>query len=219
MIAPSGTCRRAAIADVLVARRLDEDLAFVRGDDRCPSGLVTTTRRSPYSTVPATFDLRAVCSAIRAAVPPMWNVRSVSCVPGSPIDCAAMMPTASPRSTIVHRRQVAAVAHAAETALRLAREHGADLDRLDARLFDLRAPSPRRSAGPLRPAACGGPTRRAHADPRHPRRRSCRRCAPTSGSITSSPSFSAETSRPWIVPQSSSVIVTSCATSTRRRVR
>jgi hypothetical protein len=26
----------------------------------------------------------------------MWNVRMVSCVPGSPIDCAAMMPTESP---------------------------------------------------------------------------------------------------------------------------
>jgi dihydrofolate synthase/folylpolyglutamate synthase len=30
------------------------------------------------------------------ATPPMWNVRMVSCVPGSPIDCAAMMPTESP---------------------------------------------------------------------------------------------------------------------------
>src|ERR1051325_5510494 len=26
----------------------------------------------------------------------MWKVRSVNCVPGSPIDCAAMMPTAPP---------------------------------------------------------------------------------------------------------------------------
>jgi hypothetical protein len=30
--------------------------------------------------------------------PPVWNVRIVSCVPGSPIDCAAMIPTASPTS-------------------------------------------------------------------------------------------------------------------------
>ena len=30
------------------------------------------------------------------ATPPVWNVRIVSCVPGSPIDWAAMMPTASP---------------------------------------------------------------------------------------------------------------------------
>ena len=34
------------------------------------------------------------------ATPPVWNVRIVSCVPGSPIDCAAMMPTASPISDI-----------------------------------------------------------------------------------------------------------------------
>ncbi len=32
------------------------------------------------------------------ATPPVWNVRSVSCVPGSPFDCAAMMPTAVPMS-------------------------------------------------------------------------------------------------------------------------
>ena len=32
------------------------------------------------------------------ATPPVWNVRIVSCVPGSPIDCAAMIPTASPTS-------------------------------------------------------------------------------------------------------------------------
>ena len=39
------------------------------------------------------------CSLTRVAAPPMWNVRMVSCVPGSPMDCAAMTPTASPRST------------------------------------------------------------------------------------------------------------------------
>ena len=33
------------------------------------------------------------------ATPPVWNVRMVSWVPGSPIDWAAMMPTASPMST------------------------------------------------------------------------------------------------------------------------
>ena len=33
------------------------------------------------------------------ATPPVWNVRIVSWVPGSPIDWAAMMPTASPMST------------------------------------------------------------------------------------------------------------------------
>ena len=33
------------------------------------------------------------------AMPPVWNVRMVSCVPGSPIDSAAMTPTASPSET------------------------------------------------------------------------------------------------------------------------
>ncbi len=35
------------------------------------------------------------------AMPPVWNVRMVSCVPGSPIDCAAMTPTASPSSIVL----------------------------------------------------------------------------------------------------------------------
>ena len=35
------------------------------------------------------------------AVPPMWNVRMVSCVPGSPMDWAAMMPTVSPIFTLM----------------------------------------------------------------------------------------------------------------------
>ena len=35
------------------------------------------------------------------AVPPTWNVRIVSCVPGSPIDWAAITPTASPISTVL----------------------------------------------------------------------------------------------------------------------
>jgi hypothetical protein len=34
------------------------------------------------------------------ATPPVWNVRIVSCVPGSPMDWAAMMPTASPMPII-----------------------------------------------------------------------------------------------------------------------
>ena len=46
-------------------------------------------------TLPSKFDSMNDCSLICAA-PPMWNVRIVSWVPGSPIDCAAMTPTASP---------------------------------------------------------------------------------------------------------------------------
>ena len=44
-----------------------------------------------------------LCSAPRWAAPPMWKVRIVSCVPGSPIDCAAITPTASPMLTGVPR--------------------------------------------------------------------------------------------------------------------
>jgi len=51
------------------------------------------------ATTPAIFDLRWFWAAIRAAVPPMWKVRRVSWVPGSPIDWAARIPTASPMST------------------------------------------------------------------------------------------------------------------------
>ena len=39
-------------------------------------------------------------AAALLAAPPMWNVLIVSCVPGSPILCAPMMPTAIPSSTI-----------------------------------------------------------------------------------------------------------------------
>ena len=40
-----------------------------------------------------TFDFRR---SAPPATPPVWNVLIVSCVPGSPIDCAAIIPTASP---------------------------------------------------------------------------------------------------------------------------
>ena len=52
--------------------------------------------------LPSKFDSMNDCSEICAA-PPMWKVRMVSWVPGSPIDCAAMTPTASPMLTGVPR--------------------------------------------------------------------------------------------------------------------
>ena len=81
------------------------------------SRLVTLTRRAPVSpvrisTTPSMWLISALPLGMRAskssstrgrpavmsrpATPPVWNVRIVSCVPGSPIDWAAMMPTASP---------------------------------------------------------------------------------------------------------------------------
>jgi len=35
------------------------------------------------------------------ATPPVWKVRMVSWVPGSPMDCAAITPTASPGSIVL----------------------------------------------------------------------------------------------------------------------
>ena len=35
----------------------------------------------------------------KPTTPPVWKVLIVSCVPGSPIDCAEIIPTASPTST------------------------------------------------------------------------------------------------------------------------
>ena len=187
--APAGArrCRRSCRSHDLMRISPSYDVTM-----RCLSGFVTTTSRSPYSIVPGDLRLarRLLGDTSRRSTDVERAQRELRArladrLRGDDTDGFAQVDD-------VHRRQVAAVAHAAETALRLTGEDGADLDRLDARLFDLRAPSPRRSADRLRRAACGGPTRRARADPRRPRRRSCRRCAPTSGSMTSSPSFSAD---------------------------
>ena len=63
-----------------------------------PSFFSTTC--TPWNrTVPACRLSSVDCSETREAVPPMWKVRMVNCVPGSPIDWAAITPTASPSST------------------------------------------------------------------------------------------------------------------------
>ena len=50
-------------------------------------------------TVPSDLASTLEATAARDAAPPMWNVRIVSCVPGSPIDWAAITPIASPMLT------------------------------------------------------------------------------------------------------------------------
>ncbi len=65
--------------------------------------LFVTTLRLTTFTVPSPVDSTEDCSAPRCAAPPMWKVRMVSCVPGSPIDCAAITPMASPTFTGVPR--------------------------------------------------------------------------------------------------------------------
>ena len=75
-----------------------------------PRSVCSISMRPPSSaSTAAPFGFRASkisttrgrpCVMSAPATPPVWNVRIVSCVPGSPIDCAAMMPTASPISHI-----------------------------------------------------------------------------------------------------------------------
>ena len=55
-----------------------------------------TAFRLCQRSVPLLLISIELTAAARDAAPPMWNVRIVSCVPGSPIDWAAMTPTASP---------------------------------------------------------------------------------------------------------------------------
>ena len=66
-----------------------------------PSRRLREVRRSRMRTKPSVRASSELCSILpRAAAPPMWNVRIVSCVPGSPIDWPAMMPIASPMLTL-----------------------------------------------------------------------------------------------------------------------
>ena len=67
-----------------------------------PDELITTLRFLT-STLASNAASTEDCSAPRCAAPPIWKVRIVSWVPGSPIDCAAMTPTASPILTTVPR--------------------------------------------------------------------------------------------------------------------
>ena len=98
-----------------------------------PRSVSSTLTRPPISaSTAAPFGLRASkisttrgrpCVMSAPATPPVWNVRIVSCVPGSPIDCAAMMPTASPISHSLARREEDAVAGPAHAVLGSALEH------------------------------------------------------------------------------------------------
>ena len=87
--------------------------------------------------MPAYAVLEVDCSARRVAAPPMWKVRIVSWVPGSPIDCAAMTPHRLADGHLAAAGQVAAVALDADAALGLAGEHRADLHPVEAGVLDL----------------------------------------------------------------------------------
>jgi hypothetical protein len=77
---------------------VDEQLA-VTVDDHEVALLVRDRVTLTNWTMPGFVASCLDCSETRDAVPPTWNVRIVSWVPGSPIDSAAMTPTASPIST------------------------------------------------------------------------------------------------------------------------
>ena len=84
-----------AFAALLVDHR-DRALRFITTRSPLPLTVVTGSMKR---TVPLFLASRRDCSETRDAVPPMWKVRMVSWVPGSPMDCAAMTPVASPSST------------------------------------------------------------------------------------------------------------------------
>ena len=109
----------------------------VEDDVLRPASLVTTVDAASNLTVPPFLALISLSSTSRWPTPPMWNVRIVSCVPGSPIDWAAMMPTAMPSSTSAAGGQVHAVAAAADAERRLAGHRAADQDLVEAQLLDL----------------------------------------------------------------------------------
>ena len=82
-------------------------LAGLVGDDDVRALSVSSIETTPSTSAifARPFGLRASkssttrgrpCVMSAPATPPVWNVRMVSCVPGSPIDWAATMPTASP---------------------------------------------------------------------------------------------------------------------------
>ena len=79
-----------------VDRQLDRTLSLLQGDGAADLGELRSPLRYRASKISTTRGRPCVMSA--PATPPVWNVRIVSWVPGSPIDCAAMIPTASPIS-------------------------------------------------------------------------------------------------------------------------
>ena len=91
-----------AVVLALAARVVDDDeLAVAVHDDHRAVRRLRDGSRRAMRTMPSVRASSELCSILpRAAAPPMWNVRIVSCVPGSPIDWAAMMPTASPMLTL-----------------------------------------------------------------------------------------------------------------------
>ena len=99
--------------------------------------VVRTVLRLLNFSEPVVLTCTLSTAAARDAAPPMWNVRMVSWVPGSPIDCAAITPTASPMLTQMAAREIAAVAQRADAEARFAGDRRTHLDRLHAGRVEL----------------------------------------------------------------------------------
>ena len=105
---PSATRRRVRRGNEYSSASSSPDGVTETIQPRSPSAILT--RPAISESVAAALGLRASkssttrgrpCVMSSPATPPVWNVRIVSCVPGSPIDCAATVPTASPSSLIL----------------------------------------------------------------------------------------------------------------------
>ncbi len=131
---------------------------------------------------------------------------------GSPMDWAAMMPTASPAETRLPVGQVGPVALGADAVFGAALQHASDLDLVMPAFTIFSA-----AASPIicSPATITSPVLGSITSEQVKRPTSRSRI----GSIISLPSLMSDTQMPSVVPQSSSRTITSWETSTRRRVR
>ena len=67
-------------------------------DDNLRGAITNVFKNSENSNRPST-ELKICWFEPAVKIPPVWKVLIVNCVPGSPIDCPAIIPTASPKST------------------------------------------------------------------------------------------------------------------------
>ena len=135
-----------------------------------------------------------------------------SWVPGSPIDWAAMIPTASPHETVPTMQDLNRhLAHTPCFALQVSTER--------ILIFSTLYLLTRRSAS-LSPIEVSFETTTSQfRDQQNSLQESVRQVSQPTARLTPLPSRISLTVKPSVVPQSSERIMTSCATSTKRRVR
>ena len=80
-----------------LSKNLSSDVLLITISVLLPfSSLVLTVFKSSIWTIQSDFATILASTSDLDAFPPTWNVLSVNWVPGSPIDCAATIPTGSP---------------------------------------------------------------------------------------------------------------------------